>query len=146
MTSITLRDAGDGEDLLTIDSMTATPTTPAPGKDLQITITGTTSADITDGAYIDVTVKLGLIKLLRKQFDLFAELRASSTTVGQAAVNMTVDQQKDSTIPAGEFTLTYTFALPKEMPRARFDVSAEFWNADDADIATIGCQLDMLSY
>jgi len=145
MTSITLSDNGDFDDLLTIDSLTATPTAPQPGSDLQITIKGTTSADITAGAYIDVTVKLGLIKLLRKQFDLFEELRASSTTVGQATLNMTVAQQKDSVIPAGDFTLTYAITLAKEIPKARFNVTAEFWNTDDADIATIGAQLELRS-
>jgi len=142
MPSIASSDYGDDDDLLTIDSLTATPTTPKPGSDLQVTIKGTTSADITDGAYIDVTVKLGMIKLLRKQFDLFAELRASSTAVGQTTSNMTVAQQKDSIIPAGDFTLTYTTTLPKELPQARFDMVMEFWNADDADITTIKGQLD----
>jgi hypothetical protein len=89
-------------------------------------------------------VKLSLIKLLRKQFDLFDELRASAASVAQATLKLTVAQRKGSTIPAGDLTLTYTITLPDKTPRARFSVVAEFWNANDTEITTIECQLNLI--
>lgn len=147
MSSFTVTDNGYGDDVLTITSISAAPSDPKPGRgELQVTVQGTTSQDITDGAYIEVTVKLGLIKLLQKRFDLFAELRADSTTVGSSDGSiLNVAQQKDSVIPAGDFTLTYTLKMPREIPRAKFTISASFWNADDADIATLVGKLDLLS-
>jgi hypothetical protein len=145
MSSFTVTDAGDGDDVLTITSITATPASPSPGGYVQVTIQGTTSEDITDGAYVDVTVKLGVIRILGTKLDLFAALRADSTTVGSTDGSvLTVAQRKDSTIPAGDFTLTYTLTLPSGVPRATFNVSVYLWNADDADIASVLGRLSLI--
>lgn len=124
------------------------PAAPTAGRDeLKVTVQGTTSQDITDGAYVDLTVKLGLIRIFSNRYDLFQVLREDSTAVGSTDGSvLIVDQRKDSVIPAGNFTLTYTYKLPKETPQAKFSVFVSIWNSDEADIATLRGQLDLARY
>ena len=49
------------------------PDPPVPGKNLTVTVDADVLETIEDGATADVTVKLGLIKLLQKTFDMCEE-------------------------------------------------------------------------
>lgn len=57
----------------TIESITVSPDPPEPGKNLTVTVEATANEVVEEGAYADVTVKLGLIKLLQKRFDVCEE-------------------------------------------------------------------------
>ena len=80
---------GSTSDVVQIESITVSPDPPKPGEDLTVTVKGTAQENIEvrhsamvrfrlltsfqEGAYADVTVKLGLIKLLHKEFDICEE-------------------------------------------------------------------------
>jgi len=82
---------GTPDDVIQIESIQVTPDPPQPGKDLTVRVVGVASEIIQassnpsfslrrlltrlmqEGAYADVTVKLGLVKLLRKRFDVCEE-------------------------------------------------------------------------
>ena len=56
-----------------------------------------------DGAYAEVAVKLGLIKILTKTFDICEEAEKAK-----------LDLQ--CPVQPGDYTLTHTVAIPKEAP------------------------------
>ncbi|KAG8745928.1 Phosphatidylglycerol/phosphatidylinositol transfer protein [Ceratobasidium sp. 414] len=71
-------DCGLPTDPVQIESIQISPDPPQPGKDLTVTVKWYAADRIEasttgEGAYTDVTVKLGLIKILQKQFDLCEE-------------------------------------------------------------------------
>ncbi|CAE6481108.1 unnamed protein product [Rhizoctonia solani] len=66
-------DCGLPSDGVQIKSIEVSPDPPKPGQDLTVKVIATSNKEITEGAYADVTVKLGLIKLLKKQFDICEE-------------------------------------------------------------------------
>lgn len=67
--------AGDASYAVEIKDITLTPSFPEPGKELLIEAEGIIKEPIEDGAYVEVTVKLGVITLIRKTFDLCEEMQ-----------------------------------------------------------------------
>jgi hypothetical protein len=144
MTSFTVENLGNSDDIFAIESITVSPEEPTPPCELQVVLTGTTNAAIKEGAYIQVVIKLGLIKIMSKQYDMFEELRRS-TIEGAVDATINVDGWKegDTSIDAGKLTMTLTAQLPKDTPRAKFKADLSFWNDDEADIAFLRFTLDM---
>jgi len=64
---------GDSNDIIQIQSIEVTPDPPQAGKDLTVNVKAITTERIEEGAYAMVTVKLGRIKILTKEFDLCEE-------------------------------------------------------------------------
>lgn len=58
-----------------IRDITLTPPFPEPGKELLIEAEGMIKEPIQDGAYVEVIVKIGVITLIRKTFDLCEEMQ-----------------------------------------------------------------------
>ncbi|KAI8349787.1 hypothetical protein B0O80DRAFT_360075, partial [Mortierella sp. GBAus27b] len=87
--------------LLNITSYTINPNPPKRGNKLTIEGTGTLTKDIVEGATIDVIVKLGLIKLLTKQFNFCEE---------SSKINLACP------VAAGEQSIKAEVDLPKEIP------------------------------
>jgi hypothetical protein len=75
-----------------------------------------------DGAYADVTVKLGLVKLLHKRFDICEELSKA-------------DAELQCPVEPGQYTITQTVELPREIPRAKFVVQTRAFTVEDEDLA-----------
>ncbi|KAG0659808.1 Phosphatidylglycerol/phosphatidylinositol transfer protein [Rhodotorula mucilaginosa] len=86
------------EDDLQIESLEVSPDPPKPGHNLTINASGR------KGTSADVTVKLGLIKLLTKRANINSSLACP--------------------IDPGVYSFTHTVALPNEIPRAKFQVNA----------------------
>ncbi|WP_030690326.1 ML domain-containing protein [Streptomyces globisporus] len=142
MTSWSYEDTGLPTDALQISGVTVTPDPPKPGADAKLTIRGTVQAAVEDGASIDVTVKLGLIKLLQKRFDLFEELRNGSPTSGWSVT----PDPAGGPIKPGEIELTYALSpLTREIPRAKFNVTAAAYTADEDDLASLRFQFDFMT-
>ena len=57
-----------------------------------------------EGSYADVVVKLGLIKLLTKRFDICEELRNGNATL-------------QCPVKPGDYDITQTVDLPPEIPK-----------------------------
>ncbi|KAF8593599.1 hypothetical protein BDV93DRAFT_612182 [Ceratobasidium sp. AG-I] len=124
-------DCGLPSDIIHIKSLEVSPDPPQPGKDLTVTVVGTATEEIGEGAYADVTVKLGLIKLLHKQFDICEEARNANATI-------------QCPISAGEHKVIQTVALPKEIPRAKFTVQALGYSVEDQDLFCANIKIDFM--
>ncbi|MEU9083530.1 ML domain-containing protein [Streptomyces sp. NPDC048357] len=140
MDSWTWEDAGLSTDVLEIRSIEVTPDPPVRGKNLKMTIKGTAKQEITDGAYMRATVKLGLIKLLTKEFDLLQLLK------GDASNGWTLTRASGASaepIKPGEVELIWAFEpLSKEIPPGRFAVEVAAYTADDEDLFSVKIKLD----
>ena len=126
---------GEGDEVVTVDSILVSPDPPKPGQNLTVKAKGTLSQDVSvsrphstrivsplpvsmvtdppppslvthttqDGTFADVVVKLGLIKLLTRRFDVCEEARANNAEL-------------QCPLGPGEYELTHTVALPREIP------------------------------
>ncbi|KAJ6586448.1 ML domain-containing protein [Mycena vulgaris] len=113
-------DCGLPTDALQLTSLTLSPDPPAAGKELTITATGRALRRIEDGAYADVTVKLGLIRLLKRQFDVCDEARKANASVA-------------CPVEEGASLVVHT-ALPKEILPAALNVAFRGYTVDDEDM------------
>jgi len=82
---------------------------------------------------VDVTVKIGLIKLLHKQFDVCEEARNSDVDI-------------KCPIEKGEYNVTQTVALPKEIPPAKFVVEVKGYTADERDLVCVNLKVDFMKH
>ncbi|KAA8645227.1 Phosphatidylglycerol/phosphatidylinositol transfer protein [Aspergillus tanneri] len=73
------------------------------GKPCEVKITGTVNDIIEEGAYADVAVKLGRIKILKKTFDVCEAFRDYNTTI-------------QCPVKPGSYEVTHTVHLPREIP------------------------------
>ncbi|KAH3682902.1 hypothetical protein WICPIJ_006135 [Wickerhamomyces pijperi] len=108
--------------LLQITSVELNPNPPQRGQNLTINASGVLKTDIQEGAYVDVEVKYGYIKLISQTYDLCEE-------VGE------VDLQ--CPLKAGEYKLTKTVEIPQQVPPGKYTVVARAYTDDDDFIACI---------
>ncbi|KAH9849725.1 ML domain-containing protein [Lenzites betulinus] len=123
------KDCGEEGDVVRIKSIEVSPDPPKRGEDLTITVTGDASDDILDGAYADVTVKLGLITILRKQFDVCEEAEKANATI-------------QCPISKGHHVVVQTVTLAKEIPPAPFKVNIRGYTGDDDDLVCMDLMMD----
>ncbi|KAI0067734.1 hypothetical protein BV25DRAFT_1876416 [Artomyces pyxidatus] len=124
-------DCGLETDAIQIQSIDVSPDPPKPGQNMTVTVVAAAQGKVEDGAYADVTVKLGLIKLLQKQFDLCEEARKADTTV-------------QCPVEEGSYTVVQTVELPKEIPQAKFAVSVRAYTKDDDDLFCVDLKVDFM--
>ncbi|KAG8905692.1 Phosphatidylglycerol/phosphatidylinositol transfer protein [Tulasnella sp. 403] len=130
---ILLVSIGSPSDIIQIHSLTVSPDPPEPGKNLTVKAKGFVSQTIEDGAYADVTVKLGLIKLLHKQFDVCEEARNNNAEI-------------QCPVEPGEHEVEQTVLLPKEVPRAKFIVQVRGYTVDDDDMLCADLKVDFMKH
>ncbi|KAJ7264505.1 MD-2-related lipid-recognition domain-containing protein, partial [Mycena haematopus] len=119
-------------DVVQLKSFEITPDPPQPGKNLTIKVEGEAMERIEEGAYADVVVKLGLIKLISKKFDVCEEARRAN-----ASITCPVEK--------GEYEITHTVAIPREIPHAKFSVAVRAFTVDSEDILCLDIKADFLS-
>ncbi|KAF8591937.1 hypothetical protein K439DRAFT_615359 [Ramaria rubella] len=124
-------DCGAASDVVEIKSLSLSPDPPKPGVNLTVTASGYVSSTIEDGAWADVSVKLGLIKLLTKSFDVCEEAKKANVSI-------------QCPVSPGEYTVVQTVALPKEIPPAKFSVEVRAYNADEAAMLCANIKIDFL--
>ncbi|GMF39455.1 unnamed protein product [[Candida] boidinii] len=108
--------------LLTLESVVLSPNPPERGQNLTISAIGTLSETIKEGAYVDVDVTYGYIKLIHQTFDLCEEI-----------------QNVDMTCPieSGKYTLTKQVEIPKEVPPGKYTVYARAYTDEDEFITCL---------
>ncbi|KAL1727342.1 ML domain-containing protein [Schizophyllum commune] len=116
-------DCGDETSTVQLKSIEVSPDPPIPGQQLTMTV----KAD--EGAYADVAVKVGLIKLLQKRFDICEEARNANATV-------------QCPVEKGEHTVVQTVQLPREIPPAMFKIDVLAWTHEDEDMACAKFEVD----
>ncbi|KAI9259404.1 ML domain-containing protein [Phascolomyces articulosus] len=124
-----IEDCSDDSYILDIRDITLTPSIPVPGEDLIIEAEGKLKETVKEGAAALVHVKLGVVTLLRKEFDICQELDNNDT-------------QLKCPIEKGLIKITQKVTLPKEIPKAHFKVAVNAWNHDDMDLACLKVDVD----
>jgi len=122
-------DCGLPTDVIQIESLTISPDPPEPGKNLTVTVSATATERIEKGATADVTVKIGLVKLLTKTLDICDEAEKANADI-------------QCPVEEGHHTVVQTVALPKEIPPAKFLVSVRAYTVDEDDLACADILVD----
>ncbi|EJU03762.1 hypothetical protein DACRYDRAFT_21221 [Dacryopinax primogenitus] len=117
----TWSDCGDPSFAIEVQSIEVTPDPPVPGKNMTVDVVGTARSSIEDGSFAEVTVKLGMIQLLKKQFDVCMEAQKANVTV-------------QCPVEAGHYAISKTVTLPREIPRTKFIVNVRGSTQDDVDM------------
>ncbi|KAI5475526.1 phosphatidylglycerol/phosphatidylinositol transfer protein, Npc2p [Pseudohyphozyma bogoriensis] len=124
-------DCGSPDDAIAIKSIKLKPDPPVPGKDLTVYAEGKIKTLVDEGAYADVTVKLGLIKLLTKTFDICDELSNANATL-------------QCPIQPDDYSITQTLALPEEIP-PKFSVHVNAFTQLDEPMACLDILINFLA-
>ncbi|EGX92805.1 phosphatidylglycerol / phosphatidylinositol transfer protein [Cordyceps militaris CM01] len=117
-----LCDGDHSDDQITIKKVDLDPNPPKAGQELLIKASGTVKETIRKGAYVKVTVKYGLIRLMSMTADLCEQI---------GNVNMTCP------VEAGDQTIEKIVKLPAEIPPGKYNVVADVYNADDEQITCL---------
>ncbi|KAJ7785182.1 ML domain-containing protein [Mycena maculata] len=123
------KDCGEETDVVQLESFEIAPDPPVPGENLTVKVRARATQSIEEGASADVVVKLGLIKLLQKQFNVCEEARNANASI-------------QCPIAEGSYEVAHTVALPKEIPSAQFKISVRGFTVDDEDMACLDLTVD----
>ncbi|PSS02105.1 ML domain-domain-containing protein [Coniella lustricola] len=110
------------KDTIEISRVDLVPNPPQAGKELVIKASGTVFEDIEEGAYVELQVKYGLIRLISTRADLCEQIK----NVGM-----------ECPIKKGPMTLTKAVELPKEIPNGKYTVLADVFTFDDQPITCL---------
>ncbi|ORY65238.1 ML domain-containing protein [Pseudomassariella vexata] len=110
------------KDIVSITNVDLTPNPPESGAQLAIQATGIIHEPIQEGAYIQVTVKYGLIRLVNTKADLCEQTEKADLKCP---------------IEKGILSVTKEVDIPKEVPPGKYTVHAEVFNADDKPITCL---------
>ncbi|GAA5890058.1 hypothetical protein JCM6882_009214 [Rhodosporidiobolus microsporus] len=124
-------DCGEPGDAIEIESIKLSPDPPRPGHNLTIEAAGKVNDLIDEGTYADITVKLGLIKLLTKRFDVCDEL-------DNAKAELTCPIKPDT------YSIKQVVELPAEIPRAKFQIAARVFTQDEQPAACVDLWINFL--
>ncbi|KAI8981291.1 ML domain-containing protein [Trametes punicea] len=122
-------DCGTDSHVVHINSIEVSPDPPKRGEDLTITVEGVADEDVQNGAYADVTVKVGVIKILQKEFDVCEEALKANASI-------------QCPVKKGPHKVVQTVTLPKEIPPAQFKVNIRGYTEDDEDMVCLDLMMD----
>ncbi|EIN04960.1 hypothetical protein PUNSTDRAFT_116237 [Punctularia strigosozonata HHB-11173 SS5] len=122
-------DCGSSTDVVRIESIEVSPDPPEKGKDLSIEVTGNAGEVVEDGAFADVTVKIGPLRVLQKRYDLCEEARNAN-----ASIQCPIDE--------GRHIVNQTVTLPKEIPNALYRINVRGYTMNDEDMVCIDLDVD----
>ncbi|KAI0788564.1 ML domain-containing protein [Abortiporus biennis] len=122
-------DCGDEDFLVHIKDISISPDPPKPGEPMTVTVLGEADDLVEDGAYAEVAVKVGVIKILQKEFDLCEEARTANTSI-------------QCPVEKGIYEVIHTVDLPKEIPPAIFSVDVNGYTDEDDDLICLKLRID----
>lgn len=102
--------------ILDLQRVVIDPNPPAKGQNLTFSAVGFLSEDIVDGAYVDVDVRYGFIRLIHQTYDLCEE-----------AKNIDLE----CPIKKGENIISKLVEIPEEVPPGKYVVNARAYSKDD---------------
>ncbi|KAL8709298.1 MAG: hypothetical protein Q9220_005891 [cf. Caloplaca sp. 1 TL-2023] len=107
--------------ILTIDNVDLDPNPPEKGKSLHIKAKGNFTQTVDKDAYINLSVKYGLITLVNTKADLCEQMK-----------------EVDETCPLnGAKEFTKEVSLPKEIPPGKYTVLADAYTKDDEKVTCL---------
>ncbi|KAI5839783.1 ML domain-containing protein [Morchella snyderi] len=110
------------DDVLTIDKVDLVPNPPVPGQPLTIEASGTLHKSVEKGAQVEVTVKYGLITLIKETLDLCDH-------VGEVDL--------ECPLKANKMILTKVVDIPKQVPPGKYNVAANAYLEDGDPITCL---------
>lgn len=113
--------------LLQLQKVDISPNPPARGQNLTFSAVGYISEDIKQGAYVDVDVRYGFIKLIHQTYDLCEEIEK---------VDLTCPIKK------GLQKIEKVVEVPQEVPPGRYVVYARAYTKDDVFITCLTTTID----
>ncbi|ODV79890.1 uncharacterized protein CANTADRAFT_21167 [Suhomyces tanzawaensis NRRL Y-17324] len=115
--------------ILNLQKVVIDPNPPNRGQNLTFTAVGVLSQDVEDGAYVEVDVRYGFIKLVHQTFDLCEEITK-------------VDLE--CPIKKGPQTIKKTVEIPNEVPPGKYIINARAYTKDDVFITCLSATVDFL--
>lgn len=115
------------QQILDLKSIIVDPNPPLRGENLTFTAEGVLSKDIEEGAYVEVDVRYGFIKLVHQTFDLCEEI---------SKVDLTCPILK------GKQVIRKEVEIPAEVPPGRYFVNARAYTKDDEFITCLSATVD----
>ncbi|CAK9436359.1 uncharacterized protein LODBEIA_P09170 [Lodderomyces beijingensis] len=114
-------DADDAQ-LLSLQEVVISPNPPQAGANLTFTARGTIDKTISDGAYVEVDVRYGFIRLIHQTYDLCEEITK-------------VDLE--CPIEKGQQIISKVVEIPAEVPPGKYLVNARAYTKDDEYITCL---------
>ncbi|RDW92105.1 putative phosphatidylglycerol transfer protein [Coleophoma crateriformis] len=111
-----------GSDILKLEIVNLSPNPPVPGSTLQIEATGTFDQEILEGAYVNLQVKYGLIRLINQSADLCEQIK---------------NVDLECPLKKGLTKIVKEVEIPKEIPPGTYTVFADAFTADDEHITCL---------
>ncbi|KAN0136664.1 ML domain containing protein [Lactarius tabidus] len=115
-----------------IDSISVFPDPPKPGENLTVTVKARAQEQVEEGAYADISVKLGFVQLLHEQFNLCDEARNANTSI-------------QCPVKQGNFGVVHTVALPKEIPQVKVNVDVRGYTVNKEDLFCVKLNVDCVT-
>ncbi|KAM7195674.1 ML domain containing protein [Naviculisporaceae sp. PSN 640] len=115
-------EADRAKDHIIIDSVILTPNPPEAGTTLNIAAAGTVKHEIQEGAYVNLQVKYGYIRLINTKADLCEEIK---------------NVDLECPIKEGRIAIVKEVDLPKEIPPGKYTVLADVYTKDDEHITCL---------
>ncbi|PWW75996.1 ml domain-containing protein [Tuber magnatum] len=110
------------DDILTIEKVDLIPNPPIPGQALTIEAVGVLKDVVTKGAYVEVSVKYGLITLIKETLDLCDH-------VNEVDLECPIDQ--------GKLILAKVVDIPKQIPPGKYTVKADAGLIDERPLTCL---------
>ncbi|EIM81574.1 uncharacterized protein STEHIDRAFT_66199 [Stereum hirsutum FP-91666 SS1] len=120
---------GLASDPVQIRSIAVAPDPPKPGENMTVSVQATAQEDVAEGAYANVEVKLGLIRILQKEFNLCEEARKANMTV-------------QCPVEKGDRILEKTVKLPDFIPPGPIKINVNGYTTDDEPLLCINLNVN----
>lgn len=113
--------------LLDLQKVVIDPSPPAKGQNLTFVATGFLAQDVTDGAYVDVDVRYGFIRLIHQTYDLCEQV---------------TNVDLECPIYKGEQVISKQVEIPEEVPPGKYMVTARAYTAEDVLITCLSATVE----
>lgn len=113
--------------VLDLQKVVIDPNPPAKGQNLTFVATGYLSQDVVDGAYVDVDVRYGFIRLIHQTYDLCEQV---------------TNVDLECPIKKGEQVISKLVEIPEEVPPGKYLVNARAYTAEGALIACLSATVE----
>ncbi|KAH6673729.1 ML domain-containing protein [Halenospora varia] len=114
--------ADHSSDILNLEKVDLTPNPPHAGSTLTIEANGELLEQVEKGAYVNIQVKWGIVKILTTKADLCEQVS---------------NVDLECPIKKGKVTITKDVELPKEIPPGTYTVSADAYTVDEKHIVCL---------
>lgn len=113
--------------LLNLQRLVIDPSPPVKGENLTFIATGHLAQDVSDGAYVEVDVRYGYIRLIHQTYDLCEEVK---------------NVDLECPIKKGQQVILKKVEIPKEVPPGKYSVVARAYTAEDVLITCLSATVE----